>query len=375
MNLLKKLGSFFVMCLMLISCGEEKKGANLAEQFSALKPYKLVTTSINMRVNIPDNGDVTVIVKDEDWKEVNKLVATGGQLETQLTGLNANEVYFLDVSGTHSSTGNWAQTVPLLVTENGNFEVVAVVDQPYHQDPHSVKILGGGEEQEFLERWNDKYANAIVNLSDEGEFVNPHRNVNQEFINEKKPFIGTFFLIHEQKNVKEHLEEYAQLYLSAPPAVQQSKYGLDVYNQIYRITNAPKQIDFTKILTARTSRLLPFEIKDYTNSEFLVLYIWATWDPVSSSQLDAVQDIVQKYSHADLLYFSLDTRMSDWKPVSDDRKFEHSFMVRAETRQASIDLLYLTELPRILIVQPDGTVVENEVDITRLDEVLANLKK
>src|SRR5690606_467766 len=123
MNLLKKLGSLFVMCLMLISCGEEKKGANLAEQFSALKPYKLVTTSINMRVNIPDNGDGTVIVKDEDWKEVNKLVATGGQLETQLTGLNANEVYFLGVSGTHSSTGNWEQTVPLLVTENGNFEV------------------------------------------------------------------------------------------------------------------------------------------------------------------------------------------------------------------------------------------------------------
>ncbi|HLW51076.1 MAG TPA: hypothetical protein VKZ78_08885, partial [Sphingobacteriaceae bacterium] len=96
-------------------------------------------------------------------------------------------------------------------------------------------------------------------------------------------------------------------------------------------------------------------------------------DPKAVAQLEEVAGAVRDHENAALLHFSLDTRMSDWKPLSDQMGLENSYMVRAETRQASIDQLYLTALPRIIVVRPNGQIVEHELSIEQLREVLANL--
>src|SRR5690606_34482894 len=128
------------------------------------------------------------------------------------------------------------------------------------------------------------------------------------------------------------------------------------------ITHAATEIDFSEILTARSSRLLPFQPETFADKEYLVLYIWASWEPKAAAPLEAVTQVVGGYENVALLYFSLDTRMSDWKPLTDNMELENSYMVRAETRQASIDQLYLTELPRIMIVKPDGQIVEQDLN-------------
>lgn len=369
----KKLGVFIVLGLILVSCGgqQDQVNSNITAKFGSLRGYVAKGTNITLRSNISDNGDITIVIKDDKNRDIQTLIASNGQLETTVENLNLNEVYYLSVSGTHPESGYWAQSVPLFVSENGAFEIIASTEDE-HNDPHLVKIQGGGEEQAFLQAWNYAYGNEIVLLDKDGNLT--ERSITQEYIDQKKPLVSTFFLITRLKNVKEKLNEYAQLYTESPADVQNSKYGVDIANHIHRISHAPSKIDFTKILTARTSRLLPFNVSDYADKNYLVLFIWATWDPTAVNQLEQVQEIVKKHSKAELLLFSLDTRMSDWKPFSDQRKLENSYMVRAETRQASIDLLYLTELPRILIVKPDGTIVEHEVEIDRLDEILSGLK-
>lgn len=374
LHIFKKLVVITVLGLILVACGgqQDQVNSNITAMFGSLRGYVGKATNITLRSNIPDNGNINIVLKDDKRRDIQTLIATNGQLETTIENLNVNEVYFVSVSGTNPESGYWVQVVPLFVLENGNFEIVASKENVVGNDPHVIKIQGGGEEQEFLETWNYAYGNEIVTFGEDGNFT--ERSITQEYIDQKKPLISTFYLITRMQNVKEKLNAYAQLYSEVPAHVQNSKYGVDIANHIHRISHAPSKIDFTKILTARTSRLLPFNVSDYADKNYLVLFIWATWEPTAVNQLEQVQEIVKQHSNAELLLFSLDSRMSDWKPFSDQRNLENSYMVRAETRQASIDLLYLTELPRILIVKPDGTVVEHEVEVTRLNEILGGLK-
>lgn len=362
-----------IFAFLLVSCGQNSGSENLKTHFSVLKPYQSEEASFRLFGQMPGNGDVSIFLTDDRNVQLKSFVAISGSLDISLEDVNANEIYFLKISGMNENTGYWTQEVPLFVTDGAEFELIADTESVNPGDPHYIKVSGGDEEQQFLEEWKFAVYNQVIPLNEEGNQFAAYKDFNQEFIEKGRSLISTFYLISLQKNYRDHLDAYSDLYLQSAPEVQNSKYGVDFANHVHRITHAPTKIDFSKILTARNSRLLPFEPGAFAEKEYLVLYIWASWDPKAVAQLEEVAGVVRDHENAALLHFSLDTRMSDWKPLSDQMGLENSYMVRAETRQASIDQLYLTALPRIIVVRPNGQIVEHELSIEQLREVLANL--
>lgn len=357
----------------LTSCGQDSDTQKLSAYFSALKPYYPEQTSIRLFGQMPGNGDINIFLADDRKVQFKTFVAISGSLDVVVEELNVNEIYILTVTGNNDETGYWSQKVPLFVTDRAEFELVADVDAAVSGDPHYIRVSGGDEEQQFLEEWNFAVHNQAIPLNEEGNQFEAYHDFNQEFIDKGRSLISTFYLISLQRNYRDHLDAYSDLYIQSAAEVQNSKYGVDFANHAHRITHAPAKIDFSTILTARNSRLLPFEPEAFAEKEYLVLYIWASWEPRAVAQLQELANVVGEHENAALLHFSLDTRMSDWKPLSDQMGLENSYMVRAETRQASIDQLYLTTLPRIIVVRPDGQIVEHELSIDQLREVLANL--
>lgn len=357
----------------LASCGQDSGADKLKTHFSALKPYYPEQASFRLFGQMPGNGDISIVLSNDKKGYVQSIVAISGSVDMVVEEVNANEIYFLTISGMNENTGYWVQEVPLFVTDGAEFELIADAEPDVPGDPHQIRTVGGGEEQQFLEDWNSSIYSQVIPLNADGQSFAEYKNFSQDFIEMNKPLISTFFLISLQQNYKDHLEGYSNLYLQSPPEVQNSKYGVDFANHAHRINYALSKVDFSKILTARNSRLLPFEPGAFAEKEYLVLYIWASWDPKAVAQLEEVAGVVRDHENAALLHFSLDTRMSDWKPLSDQMGLENSYMVRAETRQASIDQLYLTALPRIIVVRPNGQIVEHELSIEQLRGVLANL--
>lgn len=362
-----------IIAVSLLSCGQEKDADQIGTHFSALKPYQAAQTSFKLSAQLPGNGDISIYLSNDNKEHVETFMAIAGSLNVEVTEVNANEVYFLSVSGMNEKTGYWMQEVPLFVTDGAEFELVADTESANTGEPHVLKVEGGGEEQDFLEEWHSAAYNQVISLNEAGDQLGEIKNFNQEYIDKKQSLISTFYLISKERNHRAHMEAYTDFYLQSPAEVQNSKYGVDFANHMHRITHAATKIDFSEILTARSSRLLPFQPETFADKEYLVLYIWASWEPKAVAQLETVAQVVGGNDRAVLLYFSLDTRMSDWKPLTDNMELENSYMVRAETRQASIDQLYLTELPRIMIVKPDGQIVEQDLNVEQLDEVLAAL--
>lgn len=364
-----------ILIFFLVSCGQDAGSGKLSEQFSALKPYQAQKASFRLLGQIPDNGDISIKLHNDQKEEIEAMLATSGDIDFTIDEVNANEIYFLVISGVHEKKEYWAQEIPLFVKDGTEFELVANVnaDVAIAGVPYQLKIVGGGEEQQFLEEWNSAVYNQVIPSDEAGILLPAFKNFNQEFIEKNQLLISTFYLISQEQNYREHLEAYSDLYLRSSAEVQNSKYGVDFANHVHRITHAPNKIDFSKTLTARSSRLLPFEPEAFAEKEYLVLYIWASWEPKALAEIEEVERLVGAHENAELLYFSLDTRMSDWKPLTDQMGLKNSYMVRAESRQASIDQLYLTQLPRIIIVRPDGQIVEQDLNIAQLEAVLASL--
>lgn len=372
-----KTALFGALVFLFFSCGQNSdkdSTGELKETFGSLTAYQAQPASFRIFSQIPGNGDISIAVKADNRRDfITQLAALSGHLDATIDDLQANEICFLEISGMNDQTGYWRQVLPLFVVDGAEFELVADAPPAGSTEPHQLRIKGGGEEQQFLEEWSWSLYNQAIPLSDDASSFEEYDNLNQEYIEKAKPLISTFYLISRERNHRDHLDEYSKLFLQAPEAVKNSKYAVDLANHIHRITHAPTTIDFSRILTARTSRVLPFEPGAFADKEYLVLYIWASWEPQAVAHLADLEKVVSSHDNVALLYFSLDTRMSDWKPLTDKMELENSYMVRAETRQASIDELYLTQLPRIMIVRPDGQIVEHDLTFEQLEKTLAAL--
>lgn len=362
-----------MIVFFLASCGQDAGSDGLSAHFSTLKPYQPEQASFRLVGQMPGNGDVSIILSNDKKDYIQSIMALSGSLDVVVEEVNDNEIYFLTISGMNENTGYWTQQIPLFVADGAEIELILDTESDIPGDPHQIRVVGGGEEQQFLEDWNSKIYSQVIPLNEDGKSFAEYKNFSQEFIDKGQALMSTFYLISLQRNYSDHLEAYSDLYLQSAPDVQNSKYGVDFANHAHRITHAPNKIDFSKILTARNSRLLPFEPEAFAEKEYLVLYIWASWEPKAVAQLEEVASVVSDHGNAALLHFSLDTRMSDWKPLSDQMGIENSYMVRAETRQASIDQLYLTTLPRIIVVRSNGEIVKHELSIEQLSEVLTDL--
>lgn len=369
---------FTALLFMFAGCGQNED-SSADGQVSELQQYTPQNGTVHLMGNIENAGDIGFILMAANLKDtLQTFTAPQGELAYQIEGLAVNEIYMLEISGVNvddrGANINWWYTLPIFL-ENGaelSLSPKPIAGADDYSTPYSFTIEGSGEEQQFLESWYRDYS--VVDMQESNRAARNAR-INQEYINRESPLISTLFLISQQTDHRSNMDSYMQVYDKAPEHVKNSRYGIDLANRIYRINNYTTEIDMEELLAARTSQLYAFTPANHRDKSHWLLVFWASWDPTATIQVPTIHDLVQATGNTDIevLYFSLDTRMSQWKPTTDEMQLPNSYMLRAEVRQQAIDQLYLTELPRYMIITPDGKVVENDLTYDELEAVIKAL--
>lgn len=369
--------SLVVVLIFLISaCSQNEKSSS--NQIS-LQQYVAKTGSAKLTASLENMGDLQFILFGDNGRDtLQTFTATNGQLDHSLTNLPVNEVYFLEIEGAKPDDRGvdikWWYNFPIFL-EDGAELALNHKDNPntdVYVTPYHFYVENGSEEQKYLEAWHADY---LFDDQVETRTAEQIAKINQDYISKETPLVSNLYLIYRQSDHRSNMDAYQSVYENAPEHAKNSKYGIDLANRIYRIQNHVEQIDVAGLLASRTSQLYPFDPETYADKDHLLLVFWASWEPTAAIQVPNIQELVNKtgQSGVEVLYFSLDTKMSLWKPMTEDLALDNSFMLRAEIRQQAIDELYLTELPRYMIITPDGQVIENDLAYEDLESAIAAL--
>ena len=71
-----------------------------------------------------------------------------------------------------------------------------------------------------------------------------------------------------------------------------------------------------------------------------------------------------------LVHIALDNRLSLWKKATEPLHLAHNYKLRNPSKQSLVEALYLTDLPRYVLVRPNGQVVDADVAPTAIHELL-----
>ncbi|HZH54546.1 MAG TPA: thioredoxin family protein [Sphingobacteriaceae bacterium] len=366
-----------ILILLLSACGQNEKSGSTE---LSLQQYVPQTGSARITGSFEDMGDLNFILFGDNQRDtLQTFTAPGGQLDHSLSELPVNEVYFLEVEGARADDRGvdikWWYTFPIFL-EDGTELTLGQRDNPntdVYVTPYHFYVDNAGEEQQFLEEW---HADHHYDDQIETRTAQQIAEINQDYISKADPGIGNLYLIYRQTDHRSNMDRYQSVYEDAPEQAQKSKYGIDLANRIYRIQNHTQEIDVAKLLASRTSQLHPFNPDLYSDKSYLLLVFWASWEPTAASQIPTIADVISESGKTDVeaIYLSLDTKMSLWKPMTDDMNLDNSFLLRAENRQQAIDELYLTELPRYMIITPDGKIIENDLAFEDLEATIAGLE-
>lgn len=389
-----------ILCILLLffSCANEaKKQSETTVAKEAL--YTPQTAEFNLKGSVANTSAITIsLYNDAQSQELAKTTTTGGSFQLSAPNLAKNEVYFLHLQGKTYIPGldsiDWIEKVPVFFADNTE---LSLVGSPYDGMESLSKmrfhIEANGAEQQFLNEWQSvvdaktaEIENQITSTyalgggaaKQSGKRENMEtalNDISESFIALQKPLVSTLFLVSQRTDHRSKRGQYKEIYAQADDAVQQSKYGVDLFNRITRINNSIAKIDMDQMLVATDSKMLPFKIDNYEQKEYLVFSYWASWEAASIANLELVKSIVDSVNNEKigLIHLSLDDRYSVWKDLNDENKLEGSYMLRGEAKQKMIDSLYLSELPRYMVVKPDGTIVNSDVELGSLHAELSLL--
>lgn len=387
-----------LIAVLAWSCGS---GSNSNKKDATLQNYQAKPASTHLRGYIDGVEELHfVLFNDRRTDTMVVFSVAGGAVDVILEKIPANEIYFLEIRGKAEGYEDqgvyWREVVPMYARDGSELELVAVDDEEGASlSNRRFHLEGGGEEQDFLEAWHRAITEKMEELDDEvtleytigsSREVRSNRQaaesrrqarerINQEFIGQGKPLVATLFLISQGNDHRSKVDEYSEIYDKASAEVQQTKYGIDLNNRLIRITQFNPQLDFENLLSARTAQLANFDHAAYADREYLVITFWSSRFPQALEELPAVEKMIPetRTNEISVIHFSLDAKMSAWKAASEEIGLSNSYLLRAEVRQDAIDELYLTELPRYMIVKSDGTVIENDVPFEDLEEVITSL--
>lgn len=118
---------------------------------------------------------------------------------------------------------------------------------------------------------------------------------------------------------------------------------------------------------------MPLDTAHLGQFRYWVLYFWSARSPSAKEGIRELEDAVAQAPSGTVapVFVSVDEVFSRWRTVSRELALEHSYFVRKEARQKLVNTLYLTDLPRVVLMHPDGTVLNDDLDVSTLPSLLA----
>lgn len=297
-----------------------------------------------------------------------------GQFTLTAERLPLSEVYFLEIEGKSDREGAkglmWKERIPVYAERDSAIVRLALqpVDHPGSISKAQYYVLDASNEQQLLndwqaalnEQWADRDGRIVEEVSDD--------EITQQFIQKKNPLVTTLFLTYMTNTHRQHANDYRALYQSMPAYARRTKYGVDLSERLANIMHPSKHLNPSKQLVVVDAGLKRLEWKNFDTCQYILLSFW------NSSDKKNLNDIQKLQEHAPMLekkgitivHIAMDSRFSQWKKNIDTLNLRHNYKLRNEARQPLIDSLYLTELPRNILIQPDGKVIHAAVFTTDL---------
>ncbi len=381
-------------CLMVnLACQQSEKKEEPEEPSNAFVYQPKQGTF--MLVSEAENPEVESVslFSDNQKDSIASAKIDNGKFSMEQSGLNMNEVYFLRIKGKSTKRGTsgiaWQEVVPVLAQEGKELKLAA---QPFN-DVGSISkvkytIEGGGEEQEVLNHWHS----ALVDLEAEkgsetasytlggggatkvssGKKSTSPESLTEDFtLKQDAPMVSTFFLITESGKFRQHQDRYQKLLDQASENVRSSKYGIRAAKHLDRLQSGVKSLNLKEQIRATDTRLQEIPWEEYADKQYLLLSFWNSADAASSSAAAALEQRSEELDGKGvaLLHISVENQFTKWQEAAKENKFKNSFKMRNEAQQPLIDTLYLTDLPRLILVKTDGEVMEDDMTMEEVNEL------
>lgn len=384
-----------LLCLLLISACQNKKQQNTqekgkkqdytykAQQGRLLIKSKTVNSELKSVALYADNEEDSITSAKPDQ----------GKFTLDVNDIALHEVYFLKLRGVSTKRGTsglkWEEWVPVFASSADELTLV----QQAFQDVGSISkvkfsIQGGGDEQALLNDWHE----ALVELQAEKEgqmehytiggsgatkvagrkgSVKTEASITTDFIAQQKALTSSLYLISRVGKHRQHAKDYQALLDKVTEPAKNSKYGLALAKQLDLFNNKITRLDLEKQVVATDTRLSAVPWDSFKDRQYLVLSFWNSLDPASSEVVKKLKGTAPALAKKgiDVLLISMENQFTIWQKAAKQLDFEHNYKMRNEARQALIDTLYLSELPRLLLVKPNGEIINDDLSLEQVQEL------
>ncbi|MFC3200159.1 thioredoxin family protein [Parapedobacter deserti] len=310
--------------------------------------------------------------------------------------LALKEVYFLEIKGKSTRRGtsglDWTEYVPVFFEKPG---AALSLSQRSFDHPGSISktefsIAGDSDEQQLLNRWQhalnrrqadmeEKMVHYVLGMSGSEKVAavaekDTAVDVTHRFIQQRKPLVASLFLAYASNTHRKYVDDYAALYDTVSVAAKRTKYGIDLRQRLDRISAPVEQLKPTQ-LAAVDPGLQRLAWDDFDTCKYLLLSFWNSMDKRAHTVVKQVEDKASELAQREtaVIHLSMDSKLSQWKKMSQSLNLQHNYKLRNEAQQPLVDRLYMTELPRMVLIQPGGKVIDADVSLDGLVKRLERL--
>jgi len=384
-----------LFCLIGISAcqqrKEQKAQENIKKQEEVYRPQKgrlLIISDIHN----PEVKSVSLI-SDNEKDSITSVKPENGKFKLDVKDVNLHEIYFMKITGKSTKRGTsglaWEALIPVLASPS---KELALIQAPFSHIGSISKVLfsiqGGGEEQALLNDWHkaltvleaekegqtEQYAiggTGAIKVAGKKKLSKTPASIAEDFIGQHKPLITSFYLISRLGKQRQFKQAYQQLLDQASDTIKHSKYAIDLAKRLAQIQTKITQLDLEKQVVATDTRLSEIPWDSLKNRKYLLLSFWNSTDQASASTVKALENAVPKLAEKgiEVLPISMEDRFTTWKENTEHLGFKYNYRMRNEAQQELINTLYLSELPRLVLVKPDGKVVNDDFRLKQLEEL------
>ena len=388
--------SSLLLLLPIFACQgiSRKQQADTRSQISYSYSPEYATLRIISDLNNPELTGIKLL-NDKRADSLATAETENGSFIRVVDDLPLHEVYFLEIKGRSARKGtsglSWVEHVPVYFEEKAELSLQhSFFDHPGSVSKTSFFINGGGQEQQSLNDWQEALTNrqaeiegkmshytlgmaGATKVSDRDDHTeNGEGNITRQHLLQKKPLVASLFLTYISNDHRAYFSDYLDLYMSLPPESQQTKYGIDLIQRLDRIRAPIQHLDPAIQVAAVDPLLTPINWGDFHAYRYLLLSFWDNEDKASHEaikQLEA-QSTQFEQSGTALIHLSVNRRFSRWKSTSTSMNLRHNYKLRNQVQQPLVDSLYMTTLPRYVLIQPTGEVVDADVSLDKLHEFI-----
>ena len=110
------------------------------------------------------------------------------------------------------------------------------------------------------------------------------------------------------------------------------------------------------------------KLSDFQKEDLVILDFWATWCVPCKNSLPKINDIHEKYDNVNVLAINVDKPRKKAAAVSHVKSNRFTFHTLFDSKKVVQKQFNITNIPRTLIIDQDGTIIYDHTGYQRGDE-------